>query len=163
MQKAMIAWGLGISVCPTCKGQTVLSRQEAISPDTLGWEATCSLFSPLVSPLFPQSSLCQWSLWRKKAWGLVVSAGGGCAGRKEGYVWSGVSLPLTEGSSCTWKPANLKYKWDPLGSQNSSPHSCTASIYSTASLQPKAASETALLRSVSTHTKLNVIWEQKHS
>lgn len=77
------------------------------------------------------------------AWGNQQGkrAGGGRA--MSGLVWSGlVSLSTPTSHAFTWKLPNLKYKWDPLGSQNSSPHSCTASIYSCASLQPQAASET---------------------
>jgi hypothetical protein len=93
---------------------------------TVCWEIICSLFSLL------------FLLHSHRAQGSCASEV--LKQEKEGYVCSSPStpqkVPLPFGSLLTWS-ANAT----PLGSQNSSPHSCMASIYSSACLQHGAASD----------------------
>lgn len=153
MQKATRAWGLGTSPLspPLQRSDRLIQNaaEKAILPNW-AWRqrAPSSPFCFSSLPTELQHSVPVESL-KKEGMGLGgprrrggMEKGGLC------LVWSGLSPSPAEGSSSTWKPPNLKYKWDPLGSQNSSLHSCTASIYSTASLQPQAPSEMTLLRSV---------------
>lgn len=127
MQKATRARGLGTSPLPSPPPPASTKVRQSNPEHSRGSNFTKHSrprdnvlpLLPFVSPPFPQSSstLCQWSLWRKRGWGLVVPAGEG-VWRKEGYVWSGLAFPHHPqkappllGSFLTW--STNETPWDP--------------------------------------------------